>query len=63
LWASSDVVNFSAVAFIPAVDGVSVIAVFPAIDGVFAVASFPADPCIPMLFLLVSLHTVLNSKQ
>jgi hypothetical protein len=59
---SPDVVGFSAVDFIPAIDDISAIAVFPAVDGVFAVASFPAYIWIPMLLLLVSLHTVLYNE-
>jgi hypothetical protein len=39
----------SAVAFIPAVVGVSAVAVVPAVYGIFAVASFPANPGVPML--------------
>ncbi len=38
-------VSFSAVAFIPAVAGVSAVAV----PAVFDVASYPADPGVPML--------------
>jgi hypothetical protein len=38
------------------------VAVIPAVDGIFAVASFPADPGVPMLLLLVSLHTVLYNE-
>jgi hypothetical protein len=34
---------------IHAVAGVSAVAVVPAVDGVFAVASFLADPGVPML--------------
>ncbi len=62
LLVSPDVVGFSAVAFIPAIDCISAIAVFTAVDGVFAVASFPAYLWIPMLLLLVSLHTVLYNE-
>jgi hypothetical protein len=55
--------GFPAVAFIPAVAVVSAVVVAPAVDGVFAVSSIPADPGVPMLLLLVSLHTVLYNEK
>ena len=45
-----------------ALAGVSAVAVVPAVDGVFAVTSFPADLGIHMLSWLVSLYTALYNE-